>query len=235
MADWYDKSREGQLHMVKTWNGVFLVKGPAWGIPQTHITQLADDAQKAETTLDKVKSGERTAASVIECNLAFQDMETEARFIKKHYLLVPPLTLADLATLLLSQPDETQSSVPPPPGQPFLTVTYPGGPHVLLVRLAPLPGTEPPDHRGDYGFALYLGIMPPGGATLEQAAGPKHYLMQEPRSGDELLHLRFTRRKKEPVTFNASESGMTASFCARSDNGKGQVGNWGPVASAIIP
>jgi hypothetical protein len=57
---------------------------------------------------------------------------------------------------------------------------------VLLVHLAPLPGTEPSgsfgthDSRGDYGFALYLGIMPQGGATLEQAAGPKHYLMKPP-------------------------------------------------------
>ncbi|MDR1248457.1 MAG: hypothetical protein LBK63_04050, partial [Treponema sp.] len=89
--------------------------------------------------------------------------------------------------------------------------------------------------RGDYGFALYLGIMPQGGATLEQAAGIKHYLMKEPRSGEELLHHRFTRRRKEPVNFDASESGMTAYFCARYENGKGHVGNWGPVASAIIP
>jgi hypothetical protein len=235
MADWYDTSRDGQLHKAKTWNSVFAIHGAEWGIPPAHITQLAKDAQAAETIFDKVKSGERTHADTVLCNLAFQDMETEARFIKKHYLLIPPLTPADFATLLLPLPDETQSPVPPPPGQPFLTVTYPGGPHVLLVRLAPLPGTEPPDSRGDYGYALYLGVMPQGGATLEQAAGIKHYLMQEPRSGKELLHLRFTRRKKEPVTFDASESGMTAYFCSRYENGKGQVGNWGPVASAIVP
>jgi hypothetical protein len=162
-------------------------------------------------------------------------MESEARFIKKHYLLVPPLTPRDLATLLLDQADDTWSPIGAPPGQPAITITYPGGPHVLMVRLAPLPGTEPPDSRGDHGFALYLGVMPQGGATLEQAAGIKHYLMQEPRSGEELLHLRFTRRKKEPVNFDASESGMTAYFCAHYENGKGQVGNWGPVASAIIP
>jgi hypothetical protein len=58
-----------------------------------------------------------------------------------------------------------------------MTVTYPGGPHVLMVHLVPLFGTEPPDSRGDYGYALYRGIMPQGGATLEQAAGTKHYLM----------------------------------------------------------
>jgi hypothetical protein len=34
------------------------------------------------------------------------------------------------------------------------------------------------------------------------------------------LHYRFTRRKKELVDFAASESGMTAYFCARYKNQK---------------
>jgi hypothetical protein len=195
----------------------------------------------AETILDKVKSGERTAADVVQCNMIFKDMETEARFIKKHYLLMPPLTLADFPTLLLPLSDEIHTPVPPPAGQPSLTITYPGGPHVLMVHLAPLPGTEPVGSygthysRGDYGYALYRGIMPQGGATLEQAASVKHYLMKEPLSGDELLHYRFTRRKKEAVDFDASESGMTAYFCARYENQKGDYGTWGAVVSAIIP
>ena len=235
MADWYPNSRDGQLHMVKTWNTVFTAGGQAWGIPQNRITQLVNDAWAAETILDKVKSGERTAADVVQCNMVFKDMEAEARFIKKHFLLVPPLTLADFPALLLPLPDETHTPVPPPAGQPALTITYPGGPHVLLVHLGPLPGTEPPDSRGDYGYALYKGVMPQGGAALEQAASVKHYLMKEPLSGDELLHYRFTRRKKETVGFDASESGMTAFFCARYENQKGEHGAWGAVAPAIIP
>jgi hypothetical protein len=221
--------------MVKTWNTVFATSGQAWGIPQNHITQLASDEAAAQTILDKVKSGERTAADVVQCNEVFKEMETEARFIRKHFLLQPPLTLADFPTLLLPLPDETHTPVPPPIGQPALTITYPGGPHVLTVHLGPLPGTEPPDSRGDYGYALYKGVMPQGGATLEQAASVKPYLMKEPLSGDELLHYRFTRRKKELVDFDASESGMTAYFCARYENQKGQYGAWGAVASAIIP
>ena len=235
MADWYPNSRDEQLHMVKTWNAVFVTQGQVWGIPPEHTTQLANDAQAAETILDKVKSGERTAADVVQCNMIFKDMETEARFVKKHYLLLPPLTLADFPALLLPLPDETHTPVGPPTGQPFLNVTYPGGPHVLIVHLAPLAGTEPPGSRGDYGYALYRGIMPQGGATLEQAAGIKHYLMKEPLSGGEMLHYRFTRRKKEAVDFDASESGMTAYFCARYENQKGQYGVWGPVVQAIIP
>jgi hypothetical protein len=57
--------------MVKTWNEVFAVKGQTWGIPQDHITQLATDEGVAQTILDKVKSGERTTADVVQCNEAF--------------------------------------------------------------------------------------------------------------------------------------------------------------------
>jgi hypothetical protein len=146
--DWYPNSRDEQLHMVKTWNSVFAVKGPEWGIPSAHITQLVNDAGAADTILQKVKSGERTAADVVQCNIVFKDMETEARFIKKHYLLEPPLAKVDFSTLLLPLPDETYTPVGPPTGQPSLTITYPGGPHLLMVHLAPLPGTEPPDSRG---------------------------------------------------------------------------------------
>jgi hypothetical protein len=68
-TDWYPNSRDDQLHMVKTWNTVFAISVQTWGIPQEHITQLATDAQAAETILDKVKSGERTAADVVQCNM----------------------------------------------------------------------------------------------------------------------------------------------------------------------
>jgi hypothetical protein len=98
-----------------------------------------------------------------------------------------------------------------------------------------MPGTEAPDPAGDYGYAVYVGIMPPGGATLEQAASPKHYLMAAPKDGKGLMHYRFTRRHKEQIVFDAEDSGMTAWVCARYENGKGYAGKWGPVASSVIP
>jgi hypothetical protein len=42
-------------------------------------------------------------------------METEARFIKRHFLLIPSLTLADLPTLLLPLPDTAQFAGSPSP------------------------------------------------------------------------------------------------------------------------
>ncbi|MDR1930284.1 MAG: hypothetical protein LBQ44_06590, partial [Treponema sp.] len=80
-----------------------------------------------------------------------------------------------------------------------------------------------------------VGIMPPGGATLEQAASVKHYLMAPPEDGEGLRHYRFTRRKRERIEFDAAESGMTAWVCCRYENQKGWTGRWGPPVSAVIP
>jgi hypothetical protein len=106
---------------------------------------------------------------------------------------------------------------------------------MLTVHLGPLAGTEPLDPESDYGYAIYVGVMPPGGATLEQAASDKHYLRTPPGDGKGLLHYRFTRRRKELLVFDAAESGMTVYVCCRYENAKGDVGNWGPVVSAVIP
>jgi hypothetical protein len=105
----------------------------------------------------------------------------------------------------------------------------------MMVHLGPLAGTAELDPAGDYGYAVYVGIMPPGGATLEQAASDKHYLMKAPVDGKGLQHLRFTRRRKEKIIFDAEDGGMTASICCRYENRKGDAGQWSPIASAIIP
>ncbi|MDR0645078.1 MAG: hypothetical protein LBG05_09305, partial [Treponema sp.] len=104
MRDWYPPSRDGQIHLVEAWLLVFAVKAALWGIPQTIITSLTAALTAAKEKLAVVKSGERTAASVVECNEVFKELETEARFLKRHYLLLPPLTLADLPALLLPLP-----------------------------------------------------------------------------------------------------------------------------------
>jgi hypothetical protein len=77
--------------------------------------------------------------------------------------------------------------------------------------------------------------MPPGGATLEQAALEKRYLVKPPADGRMLTHYRFTRRRKEKLLFDAADAGMTVYVCCRYENGKGEAGQWGPVAQAIIP
>jgi hypothetical protein len=118
---------------------------------------------------------------------------------------------------------------------PSVSLSYPGRPHALTAHLGPLAGTREFDPASDYGYALYVGIMPARGATLEQAASEKHYLMKAPADGRGLRHYRFTRRRGEKLSLGAEDAGMTAYVCCRYENAKGDAGQWGPVASAVIP
>jgi hypothetical protein len=68
----------------------------------------------------------------------------------------------------------------------------------------------------------------PGDATLEQAASDKHYLMKPPVNGKGLQYYRFTRRRKERLTFEGAQAGMTAYVCARYGKRKGEADDWGP-------
>jgi hypothetical protein len=104
----------------------------------------------------------------------------------------------------------------------------------MMVHIKLLEGTIV-DPRADYGYRIYWGILPPGGASVEQAAGPRRYLMKAPITGSDLPNSRFTKRKKELFDFPADDSGKTVCFCIRLENSKGDAGPWGAVFSAIIP
>ncbi|MDR1930756.1 MAG: hypothetical protein LBQ44_09045, partial [Treponema sp.] len=58
-----------------------------------------------------------------------------------------------------------------------------------------------------------------------------------PRTGDDLPHSVFTRRKKYRFDFDGN-SGKTVYFCLRYENDKGGEegeGPYGPILSAVIP
>ncbi|MDR2093266.1 MAG: hypothetical protein LBP58_08140 [Azoarcus sp.] len=96
--------------------------------------------------------------------------------------------------------------------------------------------TPPPDpHHSDYGYRIYHGILPPGGASVEAATGPKRELLKAAVTGDELPHSRFTRRPIELFDFEQTDSGKTVYFSVRFENAKGEPGPWGPVFHAVIP
>jgi hypothetical protein len=44
-----------------------------------------------------------------------------------------------------------------------------------------------------------------------------------------------TKRKKDIINFDPTDSGKTAYFCIRIENGVGQYGPWRPIFSAIVP
>jgi hypothetical protein len=208
----------------------------AWGIPVAEFTELGTLFGAAQALLQKSQDeAERTHVITVQVEEAFKALKAKMRFFRDRFFKIPPLSAADWAALGFREKDTHPTNIPPPEGVPAASLSYPGGPHVLTAHLGPMAGTAELDPRSDYGYAVYVGIMPPGGATLEEAASEKHYLMKPPKDGKGLSHYRFTRRRKEKLVFDAEESGKTAYVCARYENGKGETGLWGPVVSAIIP
>ncbi|MFP3091275.1 hypothetical protein LQZ21_13215 [Treponema sp. TIM-1] len=236
-SDWMPGPRTEILAMYHNWISYLTAElRTAWGIPPDQFTELGTLYGNAEALLQKATDeAGRTHVITVECQGAFAALSAKMRFFRDRYFKLPPLTEGDWAGLGFRPRDTHPTPAPPPDGVPAASLSYPGGPHALTAHLGPLAGTRELDPASDYGYAVYLGIMPPGGATLEQAASDKHYLMKPPADGKGLQHYRFTRRRKEKLLFDAEDAGMTAYVCCRYENQKGQAGQWGPVGSAIIP
>ena len=236
-TDWLPGARTDILAMCRIWL-LYMVEAlrTAWGVPAGEYAELETLFNGAQSLLQKAQNeAERTHVITVECQAAFKALAGKMRFFRDRYFKVPPLTEGDWAALGFKAKDPHPTPTPAPDGVPAVSLSYPGGPHAITVHLGPMPGTQELDPASDYGYAIYVGIMPPGGATLEQAASDKHYLMKPPLDGKGLLHLRFTRRRKEKLIFDAEDGGMTVYVCCRYENQKGEVGQWGPVVSAIIP
>jgi hypothetical protein len=234
--DWMPASRRDQAAMCRNWIGFLTAeRRAAWGIPADRFGELENLHTAAQALLRKsADRAERTAVVTVRVEAAFRAMKGLMRFFKNHYFLLPPLDESDLASLGL-RPKRPPGPVPVPGGAPAASLSYPGGPHAVTAHLGPMAGTADPDPRGGWGCELYLGIMPPGGATLEQAASGKHYLREPPKSGEGLGFFSFTRRRKERILFDTEDAGMTAYVCCRYGNRRGKRGDWGPVASVVIP
>jgi hypothetical protein len=224
-------SRTEILTMCRTWIGIMdATTRTAWGIPTDQFTALGDLYGDAQELLQKAQEeATRTHVITVELEAAFKALKAKMRFFRDRYFKLPPLSEGDWAALGFREKDPHHTPVPPPDGVPAASLSYPGGPHVLMAHLGPLAGTAELDPRSDYGYAIYIGIMPPGGATLEEAASKKHYLREPPKDGEGLTHYRFTRRRKEEIVFDAEDAGKTVYVCCCYENSKGDAGKWGPT------
>jgi hypothetical protein len=129
--------------------------------------------------------------------------------------------------LLLNKPDTTPSEILDPKAQPTADLTFPGIHLVELRKIRALVGTEP-DPQSDYGVRIFWGLS---GAPVEK---DKFRVNETPKSGNDLPHSRFTKRKRERFDFDG-ESGNRVYFCLRYENPSGGEGSFGPILTAVIP
>jgi hypothetical protein len=232
--DWLPGRRELQLAMARRWHDIIQMKATAWNIPPGEVTALDDLTSTAAACLQVAQSTDRTAVTTAQCKEAFDALVAKMRFLKSHYFLTPPLTKEDYVSLELKPHDTTPTPVPTPTAQAEADISRPGV-HLLELHLHPIVGSPTDPNQSDYGFRIYYGVLPPGGASVEAATGAKRELLHAPTAGEDLPHSKFTRRKKERFDFAAEDSGKTAYFAVKYENAKGESGPWGPMFSAVIP
>jgi len=246
-TDWCPGKRVDQLAMAKKWinvlrspnpdagpgQGAAVTMGDKWGVLQAVVEELEELVNKADTAFTTATSEEtRTPVANARCKTAFDDLVAKMRDIKDRHFKQPPMEDADFISLGLKPKDTTKTIVPVPTGQAEADITHPGT-DLVMLHIKLLTGTViDPDSLN--GYRIYYGIMPPGGATVEEATGHDRYLMKPALTGEDLPHSRFTRRKKETLIFSPLENGKTVYFSVRIENSKGEAGPWGPVFKAVI-
>ena len=233
--DWMPSTREAVLQMAMKWNNQLAMKGTAWNVPTDTATELNTLTLSAQAAYNEANTKDRTKVLTAKMNTAFKALTAAMRDIKKRYFYIPPLTEIDMAALDLNPPDTIPTPIGPPQTPVTVIVSY-SGKNMLHLNIVPITGYNY-DDRADYGFRIYYGIMPPGGATPEQAM-EKQYLLREPQTPEELNKSFFTRRKKDIMDTEKlpyETSGMACYISARYENSKGDHGPWGSVVTAIIP
>jgi hypothetical protein len=110
---------------------------------------------------------------------------------------------------------------PTPSGPPTAEVTvepFLVGRHELGIKIVYISGD--PEDKANKGYRIWYKTVPPGGdpVTDPEQLGKSFY----------------TRRKKDVLSFDYTDSGKTAYLAVQVEN-DGKKGPWGPVISAIIP
>jgi hypothetical protein len=200
--------------------------------PWTHIPASARQAMVAADTAwsgayDKTK-GPHTPVDTEAKNDAKSAAKAVIRPFVNQYLRFPPVTNEDRTAMGVPNRDNIPTPVPKPAAQPEADLVFPGIHLVELHKIRPVTGSTS-DPRSDYGVRIHYGIL--------DAATVKGRIAAPPRTGDDLPHSVFTRRKKHRFDFDGN-SGKTVYFCLRYENGKGGEegqGPFGPILNAVIP
>jgi hypothetical protein len=230
MANWLPGTREGQLNIAKVWATAIQNKGTAWGIPANILPELQTSITESEQILQTALSADRTPAITTECQRLFGVLVEKLRFIKDRYFKTPPLVDEDYTALLLKVPDTTRS----PRGTPKAQMTAEigrSGTAMLILHYKYAEGTESlADPHTDVRYQVRYGVLPPPGI---EPAGTD--LTKTPTAPEELPIVFATKRKKDIINFNPNDSGKTAYFDIRIENGTGEYGPWCPMFHAIVP
>jgi hypothetical protein len=212
--------------MARNWIGYMTAeRRTAWGIPQAQFVELGTVFSDAQTALQKATDDtQRTPVVTVECNVAFKALEAKMRFFKKHYFLVPPLTLLDLSGLGLPLGDTIQTDIPSPKDEADTDLLFPAYHLIELCNIRPV-GLREDDPRSQHGTRIHIGIL--GGTS-------PYTISAVPTRGEELPWSKFTRRKRERFNLDGN-SGKEVFVSLAFENAKGDIGPYGPIHQGFVP
>jgi hypothetical protein len=241
--DWYPAKRASRLAVGNNWIEVLSLKGTAWGVPATELSDPKNGliALVAEATgaLAEAMSSARTSVTTAHCEAAFDALEAKSRYIKKHYFLVPPLTNEDLVDLGLVPADTTRTPQKTPVNQPGLEWSK-WGPRLLGFRVFTALVLDASE--SGYGVRVFTGLVKPGipageAPTASRLSDHHHLLSSPPLSGEDLPDSFFTRRGNDLIKdLPAGSSGLICYAAAQYEIDKGgAAGPFGPMIQTYVP
>jgi len=217
-TDWLPGSKTALVAMAKNWLAKFAVKKQAWGIPDAVIANLTEKTNALETLM-ATPIAERTPTINAQIKAAEKALADTMRDIKKRYLLVPPLTDADLVSLDLKPRDTHPTPIAAPEVRPVPTVKIKGA-GAFEINIAPERDISN-EKKSYYGCKIVYELFGQSDAA--------------PTNVKQLSESRFVRKKKESFVFQPQDSGKKAHFALRYENSKGEFGPWCPIFSVLIP
>jgi hypothetical protein len=235
--DWMPKTRHEKINMASAWLFVITTrakpdatppaseenlytgsKAEAWNIPAATMSGLGIAVQRANETLAAISDkGTRTEVATAIATAAFNELTALMRDMKRRYFYAPPLAEADIISLGLRMPDTTPTPTATPTAEVTIE-TFLKGRHQLGINLSYLTGS--PTDPANKGYRVWYRVV----ANDE----PK------PSTPDDLHKSFFTRKRKEMINFDYTDSGKTAWMAVQIENNS-KKGPWGPLVSALIP
>jgi hypothetical protein len=203
--------------MAARWKEVFTVKAVEWKIPADVTTVFYALITEAGNSLAVVKGPEKTASAVTRCNGDFAALAAKMRYIKRHFLIKPPLTDADFIDLGLTLADENKTSQGDPNRPPVFSLK----PHNYCQIAAVLHA------EGTARIAIPDWAI--GAVMLLQIGG------ERPIDAKYLPAIELVTRAHYIIQFDQKDSGKKAYISFQWQNGKGKKGPPAPIQEITIP
>jgi hypothetical protein len=225
----FDEFFERYYHYVELKTGG---NKPEWThIPSDRMTDLGDARTDWHEAFIKLKEP-HLPSDVLVKDLARKRDEKVLRNFNNEFILYSSVVTPQEKEDLGNKPrDDHPTPIPRPTAQVEADVVLPG-PHLVELWIKKLASLEEDPGRANYGVRVFWGVLG------DSSAADKFRISSPPKSGDDLPHSTFTKRKKYRFDFPEEDRGKTVYFCLRYENSKGGKegeGPWGPIISAIIP